>query len=171
MLEMIPYNRDLAVRYAHTWAYSRNPNYYDYEFLGGDCTNYASQCLYAGVPVMNFMPTFGWYYLSGNDKAPAWTGVPFFFNFITRGERSEGPFGVETSIYGLEMGDFVQFRYPEKEPFGHTPVVVEVGYPRTPETVLVAAHSEDADWRPLSTYPYEEIRYMHILGAYREKLA
>ncbi len=169
MFDLIPYNRNLAVAYAHRWAYSRNPDYYDYEDLGGDCTNYASQCLYSGAPVMNFTPTFGWYYRNGNDKAPAWTGVPFFFDFLIRGERGVGPFGVETSIYGLEVGDFVQFRYPEKEPFGHTPIVVAVAYPRTPETVLVAAHSTDADYRPLSSYPYEEIRYMHILGAYQEK--
>ena len=39
MAEIIPYDREAAVRYAHRWAYGRNPNYYDYEELGGDCTN------------------------------------------------------------------------------------------------------------------------------------
>ncbi len=47
--------------YAHRWAYGRNPAFYDYEHLGGDCTNFASQCIYAGSGVMNFTPTFGWY--------------------------------------------------------------------------------------------------------------
>ena len=56
----IPYRRDLAVAYAHRWAYGRNPAYFDYEELGGDCTNYASQCLFAGVGVMNYTPTYGW---------------------------------------------------------------------------------------------------------------
>ena len=42
------YNRAAAVAYAHAWAYRRNPRYYNYEELGGDCTNFASQCLYAG---------------------------------------------------------------------------------------------------------------------------
>ena len=44
---LIPYNRRSAVEYAHTWAYGRNPAYFDYQRLGGDCTNFASQCLYA----------------------------------------------------------------------------------------------------------------------------
>ena len=74
-LPIIPYDRKAAVRYAHQWAFSRNPAFYDYEELGGDCTNFASQCLYAGTGVMNFTPTFGWYYIDANQKAPAWTGV------------------------------------------------------------------------------------------------
>ncbi len=42
--------------YAHLWAYGRNPRYYDYEGIGGDCTNFASQCIYAGAGVMNDTP-------------------------------------------------------------------------------------------------------------------
>ena len=37
--------------------------------------------------------------------------------------------------------------------------------------ILVAAHSYDADFRPLSTYFFEEIRYLHILGAYPPEFA
>ena len=52
--------------------------------------------------------------------------------------------------------------------FGHTPVVVSIGSPATLENTLIAAHSYDADWRPLSTYEFQEIRFLHILGAYQE---
>ena len=51
--------------------------------------------------------------------------------------------------------------------YKHTPVVVSVRHPITPETILLAAHSEDADNRPLSTYPYESVRYIHIPGFYK----
>ena len=37
------YDRERAVAYAHQWAYSRNPAYYDFSVLGGDCTNFISQ--------------------------------------------------------------------------------------------------------------------------------
>ena len=74
------YNRRAAVAYAHRWAYGRNPAYYDYEQLGGDCTNFASQCIYAGCGIMNFTPTFGWYYIDANQKAPAWTGVQYLYH-------------------------------------------------------------------------------------------
>lgn len=73
------------------WAYGRNPAFYDYEHLGGDCTNFASQCIYAGSGVMNFTPTFGWYYIDPDQKAPAWTGVPYLYNFLVREEKTEGP--------------------------------------------------------------------------------
>jgi len=168
MLEIIPYNRRAAVRYAHRWAYGRNPRFYDYEEIGGDCTNFASQCLYAGTGVMNYTPTFGWYYLNANDKAPAWTGVPFFFNFITREEESPGPFGQEASMRELRPGDFIQLRFA-KDQYGHTPIIVAVGDPPEPNNILLAAHSVDADYRPLDSYDYQEIRLIHILGAYPQK--
>ena len=60
---VLPYDRRAAVEYAHRWAYGRNPEFYDYEEIGGDCTNFASQCLYAGSRIMNFTPTYGWYYI------------------------------------------------------------------------------------------------------------
>ena len=162
---MIPYNRGAAVRYAHRWAYRRNPMFFDYEEIGGDCTNFASQCLYAGTGIMNFTPTYGWYYRNPNDKAPAWTGVPYFFNFMTRTEQTRGPIGLDSSIDVLMPGDFVQLRF-SGDRFSHTPIIVEVGDSPSLENILVAAHSEDVDFRPLSTYQFQEIRFIHILGAY-----
>lgn len=170
MPELIPYNRRAAVRYAHRWAFDRNPRFYDYEELGGDCTNFASQCLYAGTGIMNFTPTYGWYYLNPNNKAPAWSGVPYFFNFVTRQAQSQGPAGLEASMGMLMPGDFVQLRFANEQ-FGHTPVIVEVGDPPTLNNILVAAHSIDADFRPLDTYEFQEIRFIHILGAYPPFLA
>lgn len=162
---IIPYNRAAAVAYAHKWAYRRNPAYYDYEEIGGDCTNFASQCLYAGTGVMNFTPVYGWYYIDANNKAPAWTGVPYFYNFMTRKEQTPGPFGLETTLARMEPGDFVQLRFTE-EIWAHTPIIVEIGNPPTLENTLIAAHSYDADYRPLSTYSFRGIRFLHILGAY-----
>lgn len=72
------YDRLAAVQYAHRWAYGRNPDFYNYEDIGGDCTNFASQCIYAGSGIMNFLPTFGWYYIDANQKSPSWTGVEYF---------------------------------------------------------------------------------------------
>lgn len=113
---------------------------------------------------MNFTPIYGWYYIDANQKAPAWTGVEYFYNFMTRTEKSKGPVGIRTNINEVLPGDFVQLRF-QVDNFGHTPVIVEVGWPVSPENILVAAHSDDADWRPLSTYNVQEYRFIHILGA------
>lgn len=159
-----PYNRAAAVAYAHRWAYARNPRYYNFEELGGDCTNFASQCLYAGSGVMNYTPTFGWYYINVDRRAPAWTGVPYFYQFLTRTERpGPGPVGEEVSMGQICPGDFVQLRL-SGEVYGHNPVVVSVSDPPTPGGILLAAHSQDTDYRPLNTYPALEVRFVHILG-------
>lgn len=166
-MPLVPYDRAAAVRYAHRWAFGRNPRYYNFDGVGGDCTNFASQCLYAGAPVMNYTPDFGWYYISSNNKAPAWTGVPYFYHFLTRKQENRGPVGVRASLEELLPGDFIQLRFDGTE-FGHTPVVVEVGSPAAPDNVLLAAHSQDADFRPLSSYDFREARFLHILGVRKE---
>ena len=168
MLRLRPYDRAAAVLYAHQWAYGRNPAYYDYEKIGGDCTNFASQCIYAGSGIMNFTPTFGWYYIDANRKAPAWTGVEYLRNFLTRAAPSVGPVALEGTIEQLMPGDIVQLSFTG-EGFQHSPVVVSVGKPAAPENVLLAAHSYDADDRPLSTYEYKTARYLHITGVMRPR--
>jgi hypothetical protein len=161
-----PYDRASAVGYARQWAYGRNPAFYDYEQLGGDCTNFASQCVFAGSRIMNFTPTFGWYYIDANQKAPAWTGVPYFYNFLTREAQSVGPVAELCPLEDLRPGDVVQLSF-QGETFQHSPVVVAVRQPVTPEQVLVAAHSYDADNRPLSSYEYQQLRCLHIIGTIR----
>ena len=160
------YNRTAAVLYAHIWAFGRNPKYYDYEDLGGDCTNFASQCIFAGSGVMNFTPTFGWYYIDANQKAPAWTGVEYLWNFLTRTKPSVGPVGEPCSLEQLRPGDLIQLSF-KGEGYQHSPIVVAAGWPASPENILVAAHSFDADNRPLSTYEYRDARFLHITGTMR----
>ncbi|MCD8381718.1 MAG: amidase domain-containing protein [Clostridiales bacterium] len=164
MSDIQPYDRQAAVDYAHRWAYGRNPAFYDFQNLGGDCTSFASQCLYAGCGIMNFTPVYGWYYLSVNDRSPSWAGVVYFYRFLVRAEENSGPFAAEVALSDCLPGDFVQLSF-DGVAFGHTPVIVEMGTPPTPENTLVAAHSNDADYRPLSTYDFRQARYLHILGA------
>lgn len=160
------YQRRAVVNYAHLWAFGRNPAFYDYEKLGGDCTNFASQCIFAGSGIMNFTPTFGWYYIDANQKAPAWTGVEYLYNFLTRKNPSVGPVGEECSLEMLRPGDLIQLSF-QGDTFQHSPIVVATGIPIAPENILVAAHSYDADNRPLSTYEYKMIRLIHIIGTIR----
>ena len=162
-LRLLPYHRNNAAAYAHRWAYGRNSAFYDYEKLGGDCTNFASQCLYAGGGIMNFTPTFGWYYIDGNRKAPAWTGVPYLYNFLTRKEISVGPVGIDCATGDLRSGDIIQLSF-DGDTWQHCPVVVSVRHPATPDNILLAAHTYDADNRPLSTYEYRKLRCVHITG-------
>ena len=162
-IRMRSYQRSAAVQYAHTWAYRRNPQFYDYEEIGGDCTNFASQCLYAGSRIMNYTPDFGWYYIDANRKAPAWTGVEYLYRFLLREEKSVGPVARETGIEEIQPGDLIQLSFDGKH-YSHTPVVVYANQAKDPADILVAAHSQDSDNRPLSTYQVQKIRYLHIIS-------
>ena len=154
------YNRDKAVAYAKQWAYSRNPEFYDFQELGGDCTNFASQVIYAGCGVMNYTPIYGWYYISLNNRSPSWTGVNQLYTFLTT-NTAEGPRGKVVDLSEIEKGDIIQLDFNGDGSFDHTPVVVDVGA-GTPETILVAAHTNDAAWRPLSSYNYAAYRPIKI---------
>lgn len=152
------YDRDAAAAYAKKWAFGRNPAYYDFQNLGGDCTNFASQCIFAGAGVMNFTPVFGWFYRSANDRTASWTGVEYLYNFLT-GNDGEGPFAEEAPLDKLEVGDIVQLGR-ETGDFYHSPVVVRVSGGR----IYVAAHTYDAYGKLLTSYRFERARGIHILG-------
>ncbi len=154
------YDRESAVAYAHEWAFRRNPRYYDFENLGGDCTNFASQVIYAGAGVMNFTPVMGWYYINLNNRSPSWTGVEFLYRFLVN-NQDVGPVAVSADISDVRPGDIVQLSFDGRI-FRHSPVVVAVGNPPAPRNILIAAHTFDSDNRPLSTYFYQKIRYLHI---------
>ena len=151
------YDRNAAVAYARQWALKRNPNFYDFQNIGGDCTNFASQCIYAGAKTMNYTPVFGWYYRSLNDRTASWTGVEYLYNFLTT-NTSVGPYAREVPQEEAKPGDIVQLGRADGD-FYHTPVITQV-YPE----ILVCAHTYDALDRPLYTYNFYTARFLHIDG-------
>lgn len=172
MLATIQYDRRRAVEYAHRWALDRNPLFFNFDGLGGDCTNFVSQCVLAGCCIMNYTRDFGWYYIDTDDRAPAWTGMEFFFDFIT-GARDfsaqnggVGPFGYLLPVRGrrphpaILPGDVIQLG-DERGNYFHSLIVTAA----VRGDLLVASHSEDALDRRLSSYRYARYRAIHIGGA------
>lgn len=167
MLLEVPYNRSNAVAYARQWALSRNPLFFDFSDQGGNCTNFVSQCILAGCGIPNETATFGWYYRSEADRAPAWTGVGELFSFLTGvPEFSEknggaGPYAlVATEPAQVSLGDVIQLANRQGR-FYHSLLIS--GF--TDQDILVCAQSDDALDRPLSTYNYASLRILHLLGA------
>ena len=100
------YDREAAAEYAHKWAYKRNPEYYDFDGMGGDCTNFISQVLEAGGARQNYSRD-GWYFNSLNDRSPSWSGVNELYNFLVS-EHTTGPQAVEIDIGDAMIGDIIQ---------------------------------------------------------------
>ncbi|HOM01804.1 MAG TPA: amidase domain-containing protein [Acetivibrio sp.] len=158
-----PYNREKAVEYAHKWAFGRNPKYFNFDKLGGDCTNFASQVLFAGSNVMNYTPTYGWYYIDANRRTPSWTGVNYLYNFLVS-NKGPGPYAEESDVKDIKPGDIIQLSFGKDPVFDHSPVVVQVGSPVSLRNILVAAHTYDRDYYPITNYNWVDIRFIHILG-------
>ena len=154
----VGYDRAKAVAYAEKWALKRNPAYLDFHPMGGDCTNFISQCLYAGGKVMNMTPVSGWYYVDGNRRTASWTGVEYLYAFLM-GNKGAGPYAQLVERGMLQLGDVVQLGLAG-EGYSHNVLVVglEGG------EIYVAAHNIDAWMRPLSAYRQPNRRFMHIAG-------
>lgn len=154
-ISCIVFDRKKCVAYAEEWAFSFNPRFYNFTDLGGDCTNFVSQCLFFGGIGMNFAQ-YGWYYVDLNDRAPAWTGVEAFWRFATNNTE----YGLQITPCNqtdLELGDVIQLG--TETVFYHTLLVT--GFRSAPFRTepLVAAHDYPAFNAPLSGYSYKRIRF------------
>jgi len=157
------YNREKAITYAHRWAYGRNPAYYDFHNIGGDCTNFASQVIYAGSGIMNHTPTFGWYYINANNRTSSWTGVNYLYNFLIN-NKGAGPFAEEVDVKDVIPGDIVQLSFVGNNFFNHSPVIVHSGNLPKLGSILIATHTDDRDFYSLTNYRWVDIRFIHIKG-------
>ena len=156
------YDRKLVVEYAKKWAYFRNPKYYNFDPVGGDCTSFASQCIYEGSKVMNYDKQKGWYYINGNNKSPSWTGVEFLHNFLIN-NKGIGPFGEIVDIDNIELGDIAQISFDGIK-FAHSLVIIQIGSIPSLDNILIAAHTFDTLNKQISGYNFKKIRFIHING-------
>ncbi len=152
------YNREAVYEYAKKWAYGRNFKYYNFDPVGGDCTNFVSQCIYAGCMQMNYDRNNGWYYINGNNKSPSWTGVEFLYYFLIK-NKGLGPRGEERNIDKLEIGDVVQLSF-NGHIFSHSLIVVKNG--TNVNNTLIAAHTYDIFEKSVAEYGFEKYRCVHI---------
>ena len=156
-MNIFTYDRASAVSYALKYALTRNPNYYNFDNLGGNCTNFVSQSIFAGCKVMNYSP-LGWYYNSVNDRSPAWTGVNQLFTFLTN-NKSVGPFATLSNKQSVSIGDVVQLGRSDND-FYHAMVVTQIRDGR----IFICSNTRDAKNVPLDFYSYRKIRFIHIEG-------
>jgi len=168
--ELTPFDCEKAIDYARRWALGRNPDYFNYEEIGGDCTNYISQILLAGGCKMDkSSPLYGWYYNTANDKSASWTGVEQLYDYLIK-DKERGIMAKEIDLNEVEAGDIVQLSFNGKT-FQHTPFIVSVKHTQSGEVsydnIKICAHSFDSENRTLDTYQWRKIRFIRILG-YKE---
>ena len=111
------YNINEAVKYALKYALEINPKFWNYEQWGGDCTNYVSQCLYAGgIPfdTAGIDVRYHWYWYNDTNRTPSWTAadsLKFYMennNVDQDGSPSLGLKAIQVGLEQLLRGDLVQ---------------------------------------------------------------
>lgn len=157
------YNREKAVIYAIKYAgacwgagnnHRYNPKYVDFTYLGGDCTNFASQVIGDPKEGGGLSMRRAWYYNGGGSKS--WTHTDSFKNFllnsgygkvIARGSFSEvqkpTPRYPKGALAKLQPGDLIG--YDLNGDIDHFSIVVgrdNHGY------VLVNSHTGDRNQVP-----------------------
>ena len=161
-MKELKYDRQKVIEYAQKWAFSRNPKYYNFDNVGGDCTSFVSQCIFAGSNVMNYTKNIGWYYINGNNKSPSWSGVEFLYSFLIN-NKSIGPYGKEVSQNEIEIGDIAQLSFDGNK-FEHTLVIVNIENKFALSKIKIASHTFDSLNKAISEYLFQKIRFIHILG-------
>ena len=152
------YDRQKAVDYAHTWWNRRNPQFYDFENLGGDCTNFISQCLLYGG--LEMRPEWPYYNLL--NRTPSWTGVNEFYAFLTNSNNHE-PLAKTINEQDVELGDIVQLVLLGPY-FHHTAIITKIlGNEPKLENICVTCHTLDAIDKPLMSYRILKYRFLKIL--------
>lgn len=153
------YQRINAVNYAIKYALSPNPAYKYFKIVNntsGDCSNFISQCLYAGNAPMNHT----WWY---NTKVHSWS-IPwavanslYWYLKTNQANKSPGVKGLEVKDKKLlELGDLI-FYEDYKRVIFHSAIIT--GF--NGSEPLVSQHSEEALNIPYKS-PYESFR-IHFL--------
>lgn len=163
------YNRMAAVNYAYRYALNHNKEFVYFplqENIGGDCTNFTSQCLLAGGAPMAYSPQ-PWYYkqLSTppyHDNSISWSVAHSLYWLLKVNDEKgyPGPKGKE--VYNknlLELGDVI-FLQDSSGLIFHSATITSFTANKEP---LLTQHTFDAinvaikdDW------PYDVIHYLKI---------
>ena len=153
------YNRQKAIDYAKKYVYNYNPAYYNFSKIGGDCTNFVSQCILAGDKKMDYNLN-GWFYNSPQSRSPAWTSVNDFWNYGLSGKSFKI---IEVDILKLEIGDIIQFYNPRTNRFYHNVIITKIINPISVKNILVTSHDNNAYNKSLALYGNIVHRYGKII--------
>lgn len=182
----ISFSRLLSCTYASLYGgEERNPNFVDYTNYGGDCQNFASQCVWyglggkyssistGGAPMINATASGSsgraWYSLPNGAHSASWTSVTAFGNYVAAGSSSKlGLVGtIRNGVAYAYLGDVIHINDGNGD-YYHAYVVTNAfgnEGSRTPADIYICAHTTDRWNQQLSdTLPGSRFRTISIDG-------
>lgn len=164
-LRPLPYNREAAREYAETWWNKANPKYHHFRV---DCTNFVSQCLFAGGLPMDYTgrrETGWWYegYVGGRERWSFSWAVAHSLHAYLLGGSSPARGVRKADARELDIGDVICYDWDGDGRWQHTTIVTgrdPRGWP------LVNAHTNNSRnrfWDYRDSYAWsEQTRYAFI---------
>ncbi|TFE26897.1 amidase domain-containing protein [Cohnella luojiensis] len=162
-LRGIPYLRESAVTYAERWWNEPNPNYENFEV---NCTNYVSQCLFAGGAPMNYTgrrPS-GWWYKGYSNKEEMWSFSWAVANSLQHYLSNPRAFGLRAepvrSPDRLQLGDVICYDWEGSGRVGHNTIVTAFTPDGMPLVNANTVSSRHRYWDYKDSYAWtEKTRY------------
>lgn len=162
------YDADGAVSYANTYALSPNPNYFNIESLGGDCTNFASQVMHEGGGIPMHYGTHGyntsWFYSSSSNRSTSWAGAQYLYDYM---HSSYSKISYSTTNWSsISKGDLIQVGSTTN--IGHSMIVTGIVYSSSGRSDLLVTYRSVTNYHRknilLSSRGSETRQYIHING-------
>ncbi len=162
-----PYLREKAVQYAEQWWNESNPRFLSFEV---DCTNYVSQCLFAGGAPMNYTGRreSGWWYKGMVNGSEGWSYSWAVSNSMERllTSSTTGLRAVAVKhASDLQLGDVIAYDWDGDGHYQHNTIVTAFDKNGMP---LVNAHTNNSRhryWDYQDSYAWTEAtqyRFFHI---------
>lgn len=163
------YRREQAVAYADKWWNKPNSNYEEFE---ANCTNYVSQCLFAGEAPMHYTNRrdSGWWYKGRGQKGKEWWSYSWAVSrslaaFLSKA-RGSGLSAVEVERADqLQLGDVIVYDWNGNNSFQHTTIVTAFDSKGQPLVNANTNASRHRYWDYQDSYawtPNTRYRFFHI---------
>lgn len=159
------YNGDSASSYALNHALDYNTDYADFNGLGGDCTNFISQCLKSGGIKQHTGTAYAgncWLYKSSTNRSSTWTGANEFRQYVT---GSSSKINMPSSSWGsVSFGDIIQLMSGGQA--YHSMIISGIVSGSSGRSdLLICCHSTDRRHVSLNTYLGSSTKtYYHVKG-------
>lgn len=161
-----PYKREEAVAYAERWWKEPNPAY---ELFEVNCTNYVSQCLFAGQAPMNYTGRreSGWWYKGRSNGRELWSFSWAVADSLQRYLPRPRGAGVQAeevdSPDALQLGDVICYDWDGTGRFGHNTIVTAHAPDGAPLVNANTVSSRHRYWDYRDSYAWtERTRYRFL---------
>ncbi|WP_227872231.1 amidase domain-containing protein [Paenibacillus albus] len=164
----IRYRRDLVAAYADRWWNEPNPAYENFEV---NCTNYVSQCVFAGGAPMDYTgrrDTGWWYrgYSGGRENwSYSWAVANALKNYLSASHKSGLRATIVDSADQLALGDVIIYDWSGDNRYQHSTVVTAFDAAGMPLVNANTVPSRHRYWDYQDSYAWTEntkYRFFHI---------